>query len=352
MAHSIHIRTNGRANAWPVFIGENHPFYSKQGQHDLANASFSLFNIKNTDFNLKQIEWEVVVDAGHGTAETILHHENRIPETIVLTHPHLDHSLGIDWIAQSYYFKHNKEKQYPFYATRPCFEAVLQMYPHLKKILCFQELIPGQIKKIKECKGLQVIAFPVFHGESAFGASMLFFEADTGHGIKRILFTGDMLCPLLREIDYEIISKAEVVYIDSNNRFPYPRSNHQSIVGYDPGETGISKYVKTWEQKDLLAYFMAPHNVFKYGETYHNYFNEILAEHPKEYCYAVFDFIKRTTIPNVMMVHYGGLEDKKIHKQEVFSANELLEWTEMEAAKVDLTSNFHLPGKGEIYSLS
>jgi mRNA degradation ribonuclease J1/J2 len=105
-----------------------------------------------------------------------LNNENRVPEAIVLTHPHLDHTLGIDWIAQSYYFTTDKKMRYPIYATKPCFEIVLQMYPHLKKILAFTELIPGVSAKIKEVSDVSVTAYPVFHGESGFGAAMLLFE--------------------------------------------------------------------------------------------------------------------------------------------------------------------------------
>ena len=107
MRNNFFIRTNGRANAWPVFMGQSHPVYTKEGKHEIANASFSLLSINDSSFNLKKIDWEIVVDAGHGTSDMILNNENRIPEAIVITHPHLDHTLGIDWIAQSYYYTNN-----------------------------------------------------------------------------------------------------------------------------------------------------------------------------------------------------------------------------------------------------
>ena len=88
----------------------------------------------------------MLIDAGHGIVPFLLKHNNRIPEAIVLTHPHFDHILGIDWIIQSYY-RFNHKKAYPVYATKPCWNTVLRTLPHLRELVIFFELKPGEALK-------------------------------------------------------------------------------------------------------------------------------------------------------------------------------------------------------------
>ena len=109
---SAYIRLNGRSNAWPVFIGNNHPFYSLNDPDDLGNVSYSIIGSKTSELDLKQIEWEILVDAGNNTASYIIRNENRIPEAIILTHPHLDHTVGIDWIAESHVYRNEFKRDF------------------------------------------------------------------------------------------------------------------------------------------------------------------------------------------------------------------------------------------------
>jgi hypothetical protein len=37
----VKVRIKGRGNAWPVFLGQEHPFYDRNNIEDLANVSFS-----------------------------------------------------------------------------------------------------------------------------------------------------------------------------------------------------------------------------------------------------------------------------------------------------------------------
>src|SRR3954447_21454633 len=46
----------------------------------------------------------------------------------------------------------------------------------------------------------------------------------------RLLFTGDLLCPLLRKADLDELQELTAIFADSNTRFPWPNSNHWSIT--------------------------------------------------------------------------------------------------------------------------
>lgn len=225
------VRVNGCGNAWPVFLGDKNRFYEFTSE-DLSNSSYSLISFDGKDYLSGEILWEILVDAGNHTAPFLIQHENRIPEAIVLTHGHTDHTLGIDWIAQSYFFKYDKKKRYPLYCTRLVWESVKRSYPQLEHVISYTELLPAVETDIAEVKGLTVTSFPVFHGSGARGASMLLFKTDKG---KQVLFTGDMLCPLFRRSDFELVSSADIIFIDTNNRFPNPDTNHISFVRTQPG---------------------------------------------------------------------------------------------------------------------
>lgn len=123
------IRINGRGNAWSIPLGQEHPMYKREEKPDYANASFSLMSLSR-EKSKESVNWELLIDAGHGTIPMLLKTYNRIPEAIVLTHPHLDHFLGIDWVAQSHYRFNNKQK-YPLYATQLCRDIFISNLPHL-----------------------------------------------------------------------------------------------------------------------------------------------------------------------------------------------------------------------------
>ena len=126
---NVFIRVNGRGNAWPIPLGEEHPFYSSENIEDYANASFSIIGTEEDLIKNDNINWEILIDAGHGTIQYLLKHENRIPEAIVLTHSHIDHTLSIDWIIQSYYQLNNRKKRYPIYASKLCWDNTFKSFP-------------------------------------------------------------------------------------------------------------------------------------------------------------------------------------------------------------------------------
>ena len=103
----VNVRVFGTGNAWPVLIGSEHRFYDRHNLNDIINAAFSIFETNRK----KEIIWEILIDVGHGVPQYILNNYNRIPDAIVLTHAHLDHTAGLDWIVQSHY---RVKKSHPF----------------------------------------------------------------------------------------------------------------------------------------------------------------------------------------------------------------------------------------------
>ena len=79
----IFIRTNGRGNAWPIQLGLDHPFYKKTYE-DIANASFSVIKSNSDKITKSSIEWELLIDEGHGAIQHLITNENRIPEALTL----------------------------------------------------------------------------------------------------------------------------------------------------------------------------------------------------------------------------------------------------------------------------
>jgi hypothetical protein len=353
MKGRYYIRTNGRANAWPIFLGSEHPFYSKDNPDNLSNASFSIIKSESDKFSTSSISWEVIVDAGNNTVSYLIRNGNRIPETIVLTHPHMDHSLGVDWIVQSYYYKYDRKRRYPLYATNLCWEFVKQSYPHLAQIVDLKELKPGIPTKIDEVDNLQVTPFPVFHGSTAIGASMLVFEFSDNQNRSRAIFTGDMLCPLLRDKDYMLIKESDVIYIDCNNRFSYPKSNHGSFVTKMPGNDYESSFLTEWKKEMYISFLIAPHLEKKYDASIHSYFDEFISDNPDlaKIPFSIIDFIKMTGIKEVKLVHYSGYEDKKFYNQDIVDDKTLAKFANENALSCNLTGRFSAPEVGDIYRL-
>lgn len=343
------VRVNGRGNAWPIYLGSTSNFYDNSSL-DLANASYSLLGCNKSKFSQSCIEWEVLIDAGHHTAPFLIQNGNRIPEAVVLTHGHMDHTLGLDWVAQSKYRLSNRKHKLAVYASLPVWQFVIQSFPHLKSIINFKELLPGEKVPIDEVDKLNVTAFPVFHGESAKGASMLFFETPNN---KSVLFTGDMLCPLLRKADYDAIKSSSYVFIDTNNRYPYPDSNHGSIVASTPTKTSISPYLEEWYSKAALNYLLSPHQLNHYNKIHCEYFEEYLTDfkHVSELPHTVLEFAQKSKIKQICLIHFGGMEDEKYYNHNCPTTNELQKWTTEKFKKAEINARIHVPFTGDVYQL-
>lgn len=191
---NIYLRINGVGNAWPVLIGQQHPFYKKPDPLNIGNISFSLIKAQRIPFTTDNIEWEVLIDAGLSSVFQLLKNENRIPECILLSHSHQDHIGGLEWIVQSNY-KLKDKKKFPIYTNPLCFNQLLLYYPYLKNITELKAADPGITLKVDEANDLTVTFFPVYHSKQAPGSSMILIEIKD----KRIIYTGDLLCPLIRK---------------------------------------------------------------------------------------------------------------------------------------------------------
>ncbi len=350
MTKSVFIRVNGCGNAWPVFLGQEHPFYNRFDGDDLGSASFSIIGCQTKAFSAKQIAWEILIDAGHNTVPVLLRNENRIPEAVLLTHGHLDHILGLDWIAQSSSFT-TKGKKLPLYATTMCRQQVLQTIPHIKHAISFCELRLGVKTSVTEVDGLSVTAFPVYHGDSAPGAVMLLIEYRKDHSASHALFTGDLVFPFLRDEDYTEISKAQVLYIDCSNRFGYPQSNHISFTGKPAGKKAIPDYANDWKKKNPLKQLVEKQIQNSDDTSFTDYFRNFLKQHRdyKNIPFTITDFLNKTGIRNINLVHYSGYHDNNYYGEEMMSRRKLIKW-----AKSILPDAFtvYAPESGDIFQLA
>jgi len=316
----IYLRINGRGNAWPIPLGKTHPFYDISNPEDYANSSFSIINE-----NYDNIDSEVIIDAGHGIIQYLIKNSNRIPEAIFLTHPHHDHTFSIDWIIQSFYRKNSKKKKYPVYASEECIKFVYQTYPHLKDLIDFKKLEYKKETPIPEFYNLTCTAFPVYHGVSAKGSCMLMFKyKDT----RKVIFTGDILFPIINDDDYKLLSGADILIADANNRFPYPNSNHWSVCNYHSKKS--DDFINEWKKYIFLRDLEEVHKCkleFNFSDL----------------CLSIFDFSIRIKPKKIGFVHYSGAEDQKYYSEAILNAQKLSTWVKKNDEKKIFDSNFFVP---------
>lgn len=337
------IRINGRGNAWPIPLGREHPMYKRGKEPDYANASFSLMSLNREKSN-ESVNWELLIDAGHGTVPMLLKTYNRIPEAIVLTHPHLDHFLGIDWVAQSHYRFNNKQK-FPLYATRLCREILISNLPHLEKIIDFKYLDYGVPRIPDEIPGIELTAYPVYHGTRAKGAAMVVADVESiAESKQKIIFSGDLLCPLVRETDYDDLQGAKFLFADVNNRFPYPRTNHWSMVS-----EGYETYLNTWLKKITMEDLFLPHLPDTKDPVLPGYLQLLRNDgcKPDDLYWSLLEWIKRINPEKTLLVHYSGREDEKYHNKPLMNSSQLGAWAKQQAAEKDIHSEFRVPETGE-----
>lgn len=337
--HKPALRVNGRAPAWPVLMEDPHPYYPNPTPEATGSVSYSLLGEN----------WELLIDAGHNTVPFLLNHGNRLPEAILLTHGHPDHILGLDWVAQSYVRK--RGKPIPVYCSMGTYEMVMHSYPHLEKVIKHHPLLPGEFISIEQVSQVQVAAFPVFHGSGARGASMLYFRFP-GVCSETLLITGDLLCPLLRRKDVEMLSGTRYMFTDMNSRFPDPGGNHQSFTPRIPGIDAVEtkhnhRHNKT--AKELTG----PHQPFA-REVTKAYFNQWMQEagqHP-DLSLSVLELASLIKPVHTGLVHYWGMTDRELYNEELLSENKLLKWTgDEQSARSDSGTRFFTPHVGEIFHI-
>ncbi len=339
MEASLKLLVHGRGNAWPVALGEQHPFYDRTDYRDLANAAFSL-----VAGDQGAISGDILVDAGHGTIQSLISGVNRIPDCICLTHGHMDHTLSVDWVAQSYWRLHQRKKQFPLYATLPVYRFLIQSYPHLEEILEFRELIPGKGASLGLERSIKLTSYPVFHGKGAVGASMLLFETRG----KRVLFTGDLFSPLLRRTDYEMIRGVDLVVVDTNNRFPWPRTNHWSFAGCPGDPRDRSEPLQSFLKETAADQFTLPHEQEETGASTASYLEQVRSEWDVgTQPFTILEFLNRIEASRVVLVHYSGTEDHTYYGEPMLSAEQLDQWVNKTASQAACGSRFVIPATGE-----
>ena len=343
MEHKLQLVVHGRGNAWPVPLGETHPFYDRGDPLDLSNAAFSLVSSKSG-----AITADVLVDAGHGTIQSLITGSNRIPDCICLTHGHMDHTLSVDWVVQSYWRRHNKERRYPIYSTLPVYQFLTQSYPHLEALVDYRELEYGVSIPLEQSGPLSLTAFPVYHGQSAFGASMLLFETED----QRVLFTGDLLSPLLRKEDYKRLIGVDLLVVDTNNRFPWPRTNHWSFAGHPEHPMERSEALESFLKELKWEEMTAPHKLATSGRCNRDYFNELREEwYIPDQAFTLLEFLQKVEPARVMPVHYSGAEDLKYYSKAILTPGELSSWIRKTSLSAGLRSNFTVPGPGDVLDI-
>ena len=315
MGAKLEIVVHGRGNAWPVPLGEDHPFYNRKDPADLSNAAFSL-QLRESERLLAS----VLIDAGHGTVQSLLSGDNRIPDCICLTHGHMDHTLSVDWVVQSFWRRHGKEKRYPIYASLPVYRFLLRSFPHLEDMIELRELEFG--KTVAPCEEMpfHLTAFPAYHGQSAVGASMLLFE-HTGH---KILFTGDILAPMLRKVDYASLRGVDLLVVDTNNRFPWPRTNHWSFAG-SPGDPLVrSEILEAFASELTWKQVSEPHVQEGISEKSQAFLSFLEQEWPAAVKpLTILEFLERIDAVRILLVHYSGAEDRKYKGEEILTTSGL-----------------------------
>jgi hypothetical protein len=346
----LQLRINGTAPAWPVLLEHDHAFYRPENHSGLGSASYSLISCHNE--TKTSVDWEILIDAGHNTVPFLLDHGNRIPDAIMITHAHPDHILGVDWIVQSYRFKYRKSgKKMPVYCTLGVWNMLLHTYSYLGPYIELKELLPGQRRLVEETSNLSVTPYPVFHGQGAFGASMLYFESDSSD-TKPTLITGDLLCPLVRKSDLERLRNAKTLFIDTNNRFPDPESNHISFARNVHSEGFINERLHTWFARMKTADLILPHSSNQgYSKSY---FDEFLAdwEQIKEIPHCILDFLNLIHIPFVFLMHYWGIYDEINYNERLLDRAELEIWANTLAEKDGLSDlKIHVPKAGDFFIL-
>ncbi len=336
----MQLRFNGTAPAWPHLLGTMHPFYPVDEPAFMGSASYSVLENNNGS------GWEILIDAGHNTLPFLLQNRNRIPDVVMLTHAHPDHILGIDWVVQSNRFKH-PEKLLPLYCTRLVFDRFMQIYGHCGEYVEFRELFYGQSFSIAETPGVEITAYPVFHGAGGAGA-VGFFIRNTDPKQQSVLLTGDLLCPLFRKADYELLQHASALVVDTNNLLPCPASNHISLAATIPGDEEKEPLLQRWFQTVSWKDYLQAHNSGNEGNT--SYFDTLQHDftEPAQLPHTIMELLKWLPIPEVHLVHYFGKYDELYYNRGLLTREELVALANETAGVEKIRTRFRVPVVGGV----
>ncbi|MGI8969491.1 MAG: MBL fold metallo-hydrolase [Dehalococcoidia bacterium] len=237
------LRVNGRHAAWP---GD---FYQDSGRdvafradpYQRANTSVSLILRRG-----RTVLLHVMVDAGHGTLNSLLDYQyrsglNRV-DALLLTHAHFDHIAGLDWLAAL--CRRNdvpdQPRPLPLFCSAPCYEEAFgRRFPWLKELYSYRQIVSEKMVRIEGREGaaLEVTPLAVWHGPTAPGAMIYSIEAVDRGRVRRIVLAWDMLC-LADGVSDARLREADLLLIDSTSWHPQyakddptGRRNHNTFHG-------------------------------------------------------------------------------------------------------------------------
>lgn len=183
----------------------------------------------------------------------------------------------------------------------------------------------------------------MYHGKSAEGATMLFFSIHNGEEIRKVLFTGDILCPLLRKEDYQTIENLDLLVCDANNRFPYPKSNHWSILNglHNQRSEILTDFIK----KNTIELILYPHMHNQIADNYSGCFDYFLNKKLPltDFIFSISSFVELIKPKRAALIHYSGSEDEKYYDQSILNTTELGLWIEDQFQKYNLKTKFIVP---------
>ncbi len=354
----VTIDVNGRGNAWPLELGTTDARHAafRQIPEEYANTSYSIVG-KYPDTG--RTEWDVLVDIGQGVVEALVRRHNRLPNAVLVTHPHHDHIAGLDWLANSYK-RHRRNNPslrnvLAVYGLRGCIEEIRRRYGYLEQagLIDLVPVDPGQrFAPLGNSAGLRVTAFPVYHAAHAPGSGMFVVEYQEA-AVEKAIFTGDLICPLVRPQHYRRLRGAKCLFAEANNRYPWPGSNHWSIAHWAPSGSPRNRapVLRDWIEGLDPGDLRKPHD----DSTGTNYLSGrwVGSDYWKRTSpQSVFKFVKKVEPQNVALCHYSGYEDQKHHKQGILTDGELLGWVEDQARRVRLGGvNWTLPSPGTSFQL-
>lgn len=316
------IRINGRGNAWPLELGTRGTRHRslRCSASEYANTSLSILGYASMDD--EEPQWEVLFDVGQGVLPFLVQNGNRLPDAVLLSHPHYDHVSGLDWLGASHRRNRDGQAKLPVFTTAPCWMDIISHYPWLSADFDPVALELRQRTNIDVAPGLSVTAFSVFHGAYAPGACLMLIEYVGKSGQAKAILSGDLLCPLIEPHDYDLLKEAAVAYVDANTRFPCPRSGHWSIV---EKSSPVAESLMAWIGKQDIDRLLAPHVGARGFEAFAESFKRSI-DSLHQLCWSINSFVERAAPRSVALVHYSGYEDVTDHQETILIDTDLLEW--------------------------
>jgi phosphoribosyl 1,2-cyclic phosphodiesterase len=221
------LRVNGVEAAFGIEFGSDCPRADEGRRSDpyrQANVSYSLVQRKDG-----HIVRHTLIDCGMGVVPSLLDFENthgvHVVDEVLITHPHLDHFAGLDWLSMCLLRSGRPEQPQPLpiYASPECWEqGPSRVHHYLAERSEFRALQPGTSVTLGE---VALTPFGVNHGPKAPGALGFTIR----HGERKIVVTGDFL--EVADQNDPLLFDADVLFLDANTWHPAAGVWHQSVLG-------------------------------------------------------------------------------------------------------------------------